>query len=122
MDGQAWLSSLIKSYLSRSHRDMMSDGCPLPTLTPDVARGNSEARDNFERHFLIYLSEIEARLEEGSSPPRDRAIALIAQLVGGLMLARALNSETLSNQVLKACRQTALHICEVSTDPPKKEK
>src|ERR1041385_8508120 len=34
------LEAMIKSYLSRAHRDGIATGCPLPALTPDVARSS----------------------------------------------------------------------------------
>ena len=106
------LRALINGYLSRSHRDMVGEGCPLPVLTPDVARSDAATRESYEQQFLYYLSEVEALMPQGSTVSRDRALALMAQCVGGLMLARAVNDEELSNRILKACRQAASKICE----------
>jgi TetR/AcrR family transcriptional repressor of nem operon len=50
-------------------------------------------------------------LPQGSPGPHDRALALMAQCVGGLMLARAVKDEELSNRILKACRQAAAKVC-----------
>ena len=106
------LRALINGYLSRSHRDMVGEGCPLPVLTPDVARSDASTRESYEQQFLYYLSEVESLLPQGSTVSRDRALALMAQCVGGLMLARAVNDQELSNRILKACRQAATKICE----------
>ena len=106
------LRALINGYLSRSHRDMVGEGCPLPVVTPDVARSDASTRESYEQQFLYYLSEVEALLPQGSNVSRDRALALMAQCVGGLMLARAVNDQELSNRILKACRQAATKICE----------
>lgn len=106
------LRALINGYLSRKHRDMVGEGCPLPVLTPDVARSDASTRESYEQQFLYYLSEVEALLPQGSTSSHDRALALMAQCVGGLMLARAVKDEELSNRILKACRQAATKICE----------
>jgi TetR/AcrR family transcriptional repressor of nem operon len=115
-DGRAWLRTLINVYLSRSHRDTIADGCPLPALTPDVSRQSQATREKYEQHLQQFLSEIEARMPAGDPPPRARAMALIAHLIGGLTLARAVNDEQLSTQLLKSCRRAAMKICEPSTE------
>jgi TetR/AcrR family transcriptional repressor of nem operon len=106
------LRALINGYLSRKHRDMVGEGCPLPVLTNDVARSDASTRESYEQQFLYYLSEVEALLPQSSTSSHDRALALMAQCVGGLMLARAVKDEELSNRILKACRQAATKICE----------
>ncbi len=112
IDPKDSLRALINGYLSRTHRDMVGEGCPLPVLTPDVARSDADTRESYEQQFLHYLGEIEALLPEGSTASHDRALAFMAQCVGGLMLARAVKDEQLSNRILKACRQAATKICE----------
>lgn len=109
------LGALVKGYLSRTHRDTVADGCPLPALTPDVARKSDATRDSYERQFLRFVNEIEALLPESSAPARDRALAIVAQCVGGLMLSRAVMNEKLSDQILKSCRVAASSICEDKT-------
>jgi TetR/AcrR family transcriptional regulator, transcriptional repressor for nem operon len=101
------LSALIKGYLSRTHRDTVGEGCPLPALTSDVARKSDETRESYERQFLRFVNEIEGLLGESSVPARERALAIVSQCVGGLMLSRAVKSETLSDQILKSCRRAA---------------
>src|SRR5215470_885104 len=99
VEGLDWLSTLVKIYLSRTHRDLVGEGCPLPTLTPDVIRSGESTRENYEDQLRQYLEAIEAQMPEGSQPSQDRALALIAQCVGGLMIARAVKDEALSNQI-----------------------
>jgi len=104
------LVSLIRGYLSRTHRDHVADGCPLPVLTPDVARSHDAVRQEYEDQFLKYVAGIESLLEQDTGPSRSRALAIIAQCVGGLMLARGVKDEDLSNQILKASREAAMKI------------
>ncbi len=105
------LRDLIFSYLSRTHRDQVADGCPLPALTTDVARASHSTREIYEQKFLSSLNNIEAVLPAGAD--RDMALAVIAQCVGGLMISRAVKDEELSNRILKACRAAAM---KISTD------
>jgi TetR/AcrR family transcriptional repressor of nem operon len=109
------LGGLIKGYLSRTHRDTVADGCPLPAITADVARKSDATRESYERQFLRFVNEIEALLSESGASARERALAVLAQCVGGLMLSRAVKNEKLSDQILKSCRLAALTICEDET-------
>src|SRR6185295_3287477 len=60
------LVALIKSYLRRAHRDLVADGCPLPTLSPDVARKSDATRESYQQQFLKFVDDIEALLPSGS--------------------------------------------------------
>jgi TetR/AcrR family transcriptional repressor of nem operon len=104
--------ALIKGYLSRTHRDSVGEGCPLPALTSDVARKSDLTRESYELQFLRFLNEIEDLFPGGSESSRERALGIIAQCVGGLMLARAVKNEKLSDQILRSCRSAALRIRE----------
>jgi TetR/AcrR family transcriptional repressor of nem operon len=106
------LEAMIKSYLSRAHRDQVAAGCPLPSLTPDVARSGEATRESYERQFLRYLAAIEAVLPEGSEHKGEMALGIAAQCIGGLMISRAVKDEKLSDRILKASRQAAMKVCE----------
>src|SRR5207253_4654481 len=104
------LQNLIYGYLSRTHRDMTADGCIFPTLTTDVMRASSETRASYENRLQKFISSIETRLPESETPERERAIAVLVQLIGGVMLARAVNDPQLSSDILKACRKAAIKV------------
>jgi TetR/AcrR family transcriptional regulator, transcriptional repressor for nem operon len=106
------LQNLIYSYLSRTHRDMTGEGCIFPTLTTDVMRGSNETRESYEKRLRKFIQTIESQLPEGATPKRERAIAVLVQLIGGVMLARAVNDNQLSVDILKSCRQAAMQACK----------
>jgi len=105
------LQAMIKSYLSRTHRDQIASGCPLPSLTQDVARSGDATRESYEQQFLRYLAAIEAMLPEDAEHKRETALAVAAQCIGGLMISRAVKDEKLSDQILKASRRAASKVC-----------
>ena len=111
-DDAEWLKNLIYGYLSRTHRDMVAEGCPLPSITPDVMRGSEQVRENYEKSVRQFAASIIAHLEPGEPSEKERALAIIAQCIGGLMMARAVNDEELSNQLLRASRHAAMKIVE----------
>jgi TetR/AcrR family transcriptional regulator, transcriptional repressor for nem operon len=108
----SYLQNLIYGYLSRTHRDSVMEGCMFAALTTDVVRGSNETREQYEKRLRQFISTIEAQLSEGSAPEKERAIGILVQLVGGLMLSRAVNDEKLSTEILKACRQAAMKLSE----------
>jgi TetR/AcrR family transcriptional regulator, transcriptional repressor for nem operon len=111
-DDPDYLQNLIYGYLSRTHRDMLAEGCIFPTLTTDVMRGSNETRASYEKRLRKFISAIERQLPKSETPEKERAIAILVQLIGGVMLARAVNDEQLSSDILKACRQTAIKVCK----------
>lgn len=104
------INGLIKGYLSRWHRENIAQGCPLPLLAPDVVRGSDEARENFELALFRLLEKMGKQLPDDADLPMETALALAGQLVGGIMLSRAVKDGDLSDKILKACRQAALRI------------
>ncbi len=106
--GLTWLRQVVRRYLSRTHRDAVAEGCPMPALTPDVARAGAVAQETFETHLRDIVEEFAARMPSTFGSPRDRALATIALLVGGVMLARAVKDRKLSGQILRACRVLAI--------------
>lgn len=96
---------VLKRYLSAAHRDEQTLGCPLPAVVGEIG---TTARE----HHAVLAEQVEA-LAEGIEEylPRDRAIpvrtlsiGLVALMVGGLSLARALRGTALSDEVIRACR------------------
>lgn len=87
-------------YLSMQHVRKPELGCPLPALTPEVARTDAATRAAYQSG----LQRIHAAVERwtGSS---DRAWALIAQNVGAVMLARAMRDEDAQRELLEAARR-----------------
>jgi len=90
----------LASYLSLHHVDHPEQGCPLPSLTAEVARADDHVRDVFQSGML----ELHAAVERlaGSS---DKAWALIAQSVGAVMIARAVADARMRKEVLSAARK-----------------
>ena len=87
----------LAAYLSLDHVRHPERGCPLPSLTPEVARADEEVREAFQDGLLEIHSIVERFT--GSS---DTAWTLIAQNVGAVMLARALPDEGLRQELLGA--------------------
>jgi TetR/AcrR family transcriptional repressor of nem operon len=84
-------------YLSPRHRDNPGDGCTMAALAQEVARSTPEIKAAFERGFEKILSEL--------GGGRKEAIFQSAALVGGVVLARAMQNGKLSDEILETVRQ-----------------
>jgi TetR/AcrR family transcriptional repressor of nem operon len=96
---------ILKRYLSAAHRDDLTMGCPLPAVVGEIGTTAGQ-------HGAV-LAELVDALRDGIAeqlprgglvPARTLALGLLALMVGGLSLARALQGTELSDEILRACR------------------
>jgi TetR/AcrR family transcriptional repressor of nem operon len=97
------LSDVVNSYLSPHHRDEPGRGCLFAALGSDVARQPRSVRHAFTEGLRQRLVKICDLLPGRSVTARRRqAIATVAGLVGALILSRAVDDPTLSDEILAA--------------------
>jgi len=103
--GKEWVHEFVSFYLSSGHRDAPEEGCPMPSLTPEIRRVDGIPRSVFERHLRGLIETVKQHMA-----PRNRygAISAIALCVGGLMLARTVQDPALSEEILRACREAVI--------------
>ena len=97
------LAAVIDAYLSITHRDNLGTSCAVTTLAGDVARSNPSARVAYTNQVRTYIEMLVRLLEPGpepSGPRRATAIAALSTLVGAVSMARAVNDEALSHEIL----------------------
>ena len=98
---RAVLRAYVDFYLSPGHRDSRDRGCPLPTLSGDFARSQPATRARFGAGVEGIAGRLAAPLAKlGYPDPQAEAHALLAQLVGGVALARAVGDPALSDAML----------------------
>jgi TetR/AcrR family transcriptional repressor of nem operon len=96
---------VLKRYLSAAHRDDLEGGCSLPATVGEVGTTASAHGEVLREQIDALASGIEALLPaETTVPRRSLALALVALMVGGLSLSRALRGTPLSDEVIKAAR------------------
>ena len=106
------LSAFIDEYLSPHHRDDLGKGCALAALSADVARQGERVRSALTAGLEPYLQLLSNAIPGRSKAVRRRkAIATMAELIGTLILARAVDDPALSDEILAA---TSLNLSEVS--------
>jgi len=94
------VAKCVRDYLSSFHAVTPEVGCILPTLGAEIARAGPAVRQKVERGLKQTQQSWCARTGDG-----DAAWALIAQLVGALVLARTVESEKTRKEILAASRR-----------------
>ncbi len=95
------LGAVIAFYLSMEHREEMSDGCPVAALGSDAARQGPDVKASFEAGIKAHLEALR-RVVAGTDgqATKDKAMAILAMMVGAVTLARAVNDSDLARAFL----------------------
>lgn len=98
--------AIITAYLTERHRDNPADGCALSALGPELGRGSVD----LSRALCDGTEALVSALAQHTGD-RDRAIAILGILTGGIALARALRLDPdASRAALDTARRTALSL------------
>lgn len=98
------LAAFVDWYVSEEHRDHAAAGCAVVALGDDVRRGEERLRSAYRRQVESYLANLERLLGAGPDGRRRATVALSA-MVGALLLARGVDDESLSAEILRDVRQ-----------------
>jgi TetR/AcrR family transcriptional regulator, transcriptional repressor for nem operon len=99
------LTAIAASYLSARHRDDPGNGCALAALGAEVTRRDPAIRRAFTKGLRLLIDKL-VQIVSGrdKAARRRKALATMAALVGGLVLARAVDDEKLSTEILRVVR------------------
>jgi AcrR family transcriptional regulator len=96
---EEWLSFELDRYLSFSHVKHAEAGCILPSLAAEISRADDSVRDLFEKELLKGQQVLAKRLRS-----EELAWAFLCQLVGTILMARAMPSETMQRSIIEASK------------------
>lgn len=109
------LKAFLEHYLSPEHRDDPAQGCTLAALAADTGRQPREVQERFAQGLEEVFALIAAHLPQAApepraaakSSPRERAIQLMSEAVGAVILARAVAEAhpSFSDEILEANRR-----------------
>ena len=103
------IAELINEYLSRVHRDDFDNACPLPALGTELWRAGGKTRQQASEGVLRFVSLVEKHLKDLPAKDRkSRAHAIVAALVGSMMLSRIVTDSKLSDRFLRDTRDFVL--------------
>ena len=97
------LHAFIDAYLSEWHLTSPHEGCPLPTMSAEMAQ-QGQASVTTDHVIDARLKQIQATLQ--GSDTEDKSIVIFATLVGALVLARGAESDALKQKIFEVTRST----------------
>jgi TetR/AcrR family transcriptional regulator, transcriptional repressor for nem operon len=114
------LAAMIKSYLSSRHRDDLAGGCVFAALGAETVRQSERVRRVFTDGLgdkILFLMKYVPGLSERAR--HRRAIATLAGLIGALILARTVDDQALSDEILRAVADSLSPSASGVNQPPK---
>jgi AcrR family transcriptional regulator len=103
-EGPTLARMIVNAYLSREHFEDRDGSCPMAALPSDVARGGQAVKAAFRQVLNKMVGIFAANLTEPEA--RQRALALVAICVGGMVVARAIDEPALVGEFREAARQS----------------
>ena len=95
------LAEIVRSYLSKRHRDDPGGGCVMAALGGEVARRSDGVRTTVTQGVRAQLGILEGVAGGGSKAERrEKAIATLSGMVGAMVVARLVNDSSLSDEIL----------------------
>lgn len=99
------LLNIVDYYLTARHRDDVANGCALPALGAEIPRAGAGIRRTFSdglREMIDILSE------DMNGPSKRKAIAIVSEIVGALLLARAADHREFASEIMSVAREHVL--------------
>ncbi len=109
--GKQWVVAFSDYYLGQAHRENLACGCAMTTLSPEVVRTKPELHLIYEEK-MIEIVELMAQgfLGDSQAECLSRAWAVIAILIGGLTMARAVASVDIAENIAASITNTAINM------------
>lgn len=108
--GKQWIKAFADYYLGQAHRNNLSCGCAMTTLSPEVVRTKPELHTIYEEK-MIEIVELIAQGLDGDSHEEclSKAWAVLGILIGGLTMARAVASIKTADKIATSITNTAIN-------------
>ncbi len=106
------LQSVVENYLSKGHRDNPGGGCMFSSLATEAARQTGPVRTAFTNGLRPALNAL-AKMAPGTTRTarRRKAIAIMAEMIGAMVMARAVDDIDLSDEILDASLRDLSQVC-----------
>jgi TetR/AcrR family transcriptional repressor of nem operon len=103
-------AQFIRDYLSLEHFQDIDGSCPLIAFPTEVLRKEPRVRQAFETVLRVMIDVFEQALQRNGQAARNRARAIAALCVGGMVLARSIEDRTLADELREAAMDVALSL------------
>lgn len=103
------LATIVDSYLSTTHRDDPGHGCAVPTLGAEIARESPKTRRAFAARLERMIDMIADQVPDvPRKTARKQAMAMVATMMGTVVMSRIAGTGELSDDILGAGREAVL--------------
>ncbi|MGN1291069.1 MAG: TetR/AcrR family transcriptional regulator [Bradyrhizobium sp.] len=96
------INALVRSYLSRPHRDQPKSGCAIGALISDVGRADEQCRAVMEPHIESFIAKVAETLGDDDD---HSAIVAVSAMVGALAISRVITDPKRSDAILRTVRE-----------------
>ena len=103
-------AQFVRDYLSLDHFEDVDGTCPLIALPTEFLRKEVRVREAFETVLRTMIDVFEQALQRKGQAARDRARAIAALCVGGMVLARSIGDRALADELREASMDLALSL------------
>jgi TetR/AcrR family transcriptional repressor of nem operon len=111
------LRTLLETYLSKAHVEAIETGCPISALGSEMPRQSAEVRRAATLRIKEMIDLVARQLPDWGQPSaHEHALAMVASMVGTLILARAVDDSALSNALCNATLKSLALTAATSTD------
>ncbi len=103
MPPQQALQAMMQAYLSKAHVEGVETGCATAALGSEMPRQAAEVRRAATRRIKEMIDLVARQLPNWGQPgAHENALAIVATMVGALVLARAVDDRRLSDALREA--------------------
>jgi TetR/AcrR family transcriptional regulator, transcriptional repressor for nem operon len=103
-------ATMVRSYLSRTHRDQRKTGCAIAALASDVGRADERCRAVTETYVEAFIASMRRALDE---PDDSKATVAVSAMIGALALSRVTTDPKRSDAILRVVRD---HVIGLATE------
>jgi TetR/AcrR family transcriptional repressor of nem operon len=116
--GKQWLVAFSDYYLGQAHRDDLSCGCAMTTLSPEVVRTKPELHAIYENKMVAIIELMALGLDGDSHEDcLSRAWTVLGILIGGLTMARAVASVKTADKIAISIANAVINIAGEVKEP-----
>jgi TetR/AcrR family transcriptional regulator, transcriptional repressor for nem operon len=103
------LAMIVNSYLTPVHRDDPGHGCAIPALGAEIAREGPKTRKAFAARLEQMIDMLAEQIPDvPRKTARKQAMAVLATMIGTLVLSRIAGNGEFSAEILGAGRDAVL--------------
>jgi TetR/AcrR family transcriptional repressor of nem operon len=100
---QKALAAVLRAYLSKEHAKGVESGCTIAALGSEMPRQAPEVRRVATRRIKEMIDLVARQSPDWGQPgAHERALVIVATMVGALLLARAVDDPKLSDAIREA--------------------